>query len=434
MNTQNILKFYGSRLDIKLDSSEYYDYEIGKTEGDYNTEVLDFTTPITYSNLVFDSSCLIELFNDIKPLVFPIETHITIIDGDILSYNNVDLLTTESHDDIVLNASDACNLYFNRRPEKGWTLDFIFNRQGLDWSQGGIFYYVGALDEKYVENYGDNNLSFGFTNDGRISWQAIHYSGYCANPTGTTDDGYVSYTGNSYNNYILGLLSGNTQTFTGFTETYYLASGQTPTLCTTGLTGDFRVTIVFDRYNHYTDCDIDNEGGKNDLITGITVNNILGVISGQTSDETIVEVLNKKWADERDKRLGTLKIYLNGQTIYKIENWEEIIPSIRHFFSDIFETVYTTQTVYSFGGGTPRSGGVHYGLSEFNIKSLKYYEQPLDYLHVRHNFIMEKNQYNFLGCGINCVDEISKIGQGIILYEDSFFLTTENNENVYYLG
>jgi hypothetical protein len=27
MNSQNILKFYGSKLDIKLDSSEFYDYE-----------------------------------------------------------------------------------------------------------------------------------------------------------------------------------------------------------------------------------------------------------------------------------------------------------------------------------------------------------------------------------------------------------------------
>ena len=32
--------------------------------------------------------------------------------------------------------------YFRRRTEKGWTLDFVFNRQGLDWSQGRIFYYI----------------------------------------------------------------------------------------------------------------------------------------------------------------------------------------------------------------------------------------------------------------------------------------------------
>lgn len=28
MNTQNILKFYGSKLDVKLDMSEYYDFKL----------------------------------------------------------------------------------------------------------------------------------------------------------------------------------------------------------------------------------------------------------------------------------------------------------------------------------------------------------------------------------------------------------------------
>jgi len=36
MNTQNILKYYGSKLDVKLDHSEFYDYQISKTELDYD--------------------------------------------------------------------------------------------------------------------------------------------------------------------------------------------------------------------------------------------------------------------------------------------------------------------------------------------------------------------------------------------------------------
>jgi len=55
MNTQNILKFYGSKLDLKLDSSEFYDYEISKVQGDYDTDVLDLTTPIVYSSLKIDN-------------------------------------------------------------------------------------------------------------------------------------------------------------------------------------------------------------------------------------------------------------------------------------------------------------------------------------------------------------------------------------------
>jgi hypothetical protein len=56
MNSQNILKFYGSRLDLRLDSSEYYDYEISKVEGDYNTDVLDLGKSIFYPSLIIDDT------------------------------------------------------------------------------------------------------------------------------------------------------------------------------------------------------------------------------------------------------------------------------------------------------------------------------------------------------------------------------------------
>ena len=51
MNNQDILRFSGSKLDVKLDSSEYYDYELSKVEGDYNVGVLDLNSPITYESL-----------------------------------------------------------------------------------------------------------------------------------------------------------------------------------------------------------------------------------------------------------------------------------------------------------------------------------------------------------------------------------------------
>ena len=43
MSSQNILKFYGSKLDLRLDTSELYDYELGKTDMDYNPFVMIFT-------------------------------------------------------------------------------------------------------------------------------------------------------------------------------------------------------------------------------------------------------------------------------------------------------------------------------------------------------------------------------------------------------
>ena len=56
MNSQNILSYGGTKFDVRLDSSEFYDYEIGKTEEDYATDILDLDTPISYSTLKINSS------------------------------------------------------------------------------------------------------------------------------------------------------------------------------------------------------------------------------------------------------------------------------------------------------------------------------------------------------------------------------------------
>lgn len=58
MNRQNILNYYGSKLDLKLDSSELYDYQLTTNEVDYDRDVLDLTTPITYSSLVINQTLL----------------------------------------------------------------------------------------------------------------------------------------------------------------------------------------------------------------------------------------------------------------------------------------------------------------------------------------------------------------------------------------
>ena len=58
MNRQNILNYYGSKLDLKLDSSELYDYQLTTNEVDYDTDVLDLTTPITYSSLIINRTLL----------------------------------------------------------------------------------------------------------------------------------------------------------------------------------------------------------------------------------------------------------------------------------------------------------------------------------------------------------------------------------------
>lgn len=473
MNRQNILNYYGSKLDLRLDSSELYDYQLTTNEVDYDTDVL-MNTPIIYNtlkinNTLEDLGCtktritLVE--DDINDLLssysylglsmtLPYNDFVsyfgtgytyTILDGNrfkftllnnedhyfkIYGYNNIGLTSTilsgYTESELISGftsnvyvdrrnivnvfacssqapktnvkpwafnfnqglGTDKCTPILKRRTEKGWSLDFIFNRNNLSWSNGGIFYYLGVRGDNDIKDYSDNNLSFGFTSDGRIKWKSKHYSGSCLNDT-------------SYN------------------ESFYTSSGQTSTLCVTGLTKDFNVTIVFDRYKHYTGCDIENMGGQNDLIigphptdyiintgvtavtstqivTGYLITNSLDVLTGATPTYQYNEELNKKWADERDRRLGTLKIYLNGNLIYKLKDWEEIIPSKRG----------EQPFIQSWGGGTGLMGGVHEGVCCFNIKSIKYYEEPLDFIHVKHNFKTRLNNFNFEICNAPCVDDI----------------------------
>jgi hypothetical protein len=480
MNTQNILKFYGTKLDVKLDSSEYYDYEIAKLDDDYNKDVLDLSTPITYTGLIIDTDltdfdCIkstIRLaednLNDIisgytySGLSFTVDYldfvnhfgenfvntildsnwfEFTLLSGEthyfrIISYNSNKIIDqplngyteeqiisgfTESvytcRENIVDSSiccpqtlksnakpwafnfnqglgTDNCSPTLKRRTEKGWTLDFVFNRETLPWGAGTAFYYIGARGDNDELNYADNNLSFQFTDDGRIKWVKYHYSGFCGN--------------------------------NGYEEEFYISSGQTPQLCTTDSNKDFNVTIVFDRYKRYTDCNLENDGGWNDM-KGFRVNpyhneEVTGVTSTQLSVWDENEVLSKHWADEQQRRLGTLKIYLNGRPIYKMENWEEVIPSERGI----------QPFIQSWGGGTELMNNIHSGTCCFNMKSIKYYEEPLDFVHVRHNFIMSQNQYDFSICGLGCDDDLIGLVPNGLLTEDSILIITENDDIVLY--
>jgi hypothetical protein len=481
MNSQNILKFWGSKFDLKLDTSEFHDYEVGKTEVDYNTEVLDLTTPIVYSSLkinttgLMGTSCsrdritIVEYDNRINDPTYPYSAYTwtlsysdftnrlgnsdTILHNDVyefvdvsgfthyfttFSYNsplnnpfslNVTGLTTGSPISCVERLQDEdyccpidspsnakpwayqtdhgvlvgndCNPTIQRRTEKGWTLDFVFNREELPWSVGKVFYYLGTRGDSDISDYADNNLSFSFTDDRRIQWRAVHYSGVCL------DNG-------------------------DFNESYYVASGQTPQLCIDGTSEDFEITITFDRYRHLTDCNIENDGGWNDLIPEHIVNDyvpntgVTAVTSTQVAVYNTVELLNKKWADERNRRLGVLKIYLNGRPVYKIKDWEEIIPSTRG----------VQPFIQSWGSGTQYSGGIHnMGISCFNFKRVRYYEEPLDFVHVRHHYLVDtKPYYNINECNIKCLEQVGEFItptlNNYLLQENGNYILQENNDKI----
>jgi hypothetical protein len=368
MNTQNILKFFGSKLTVKLDSSEFYDYEIGKTELDYDPFVIDFNNEIDFTGLTLNSSCITgTTLNLIKPWEIEIDVPYT---------------------------AYTCNFDIRRRTEEGWTLDFVFDREDLSWTSGDTFYYWGIKNETNPNHYLDNNLSFSFTSDGRIKWESYRYSGFC-------------------------------DTTSGYTETSFISTGVTPTMCEEGTSQDFNITITFKRnIGLYDECDLSNEGGWNDLVSGYTVLNPIDVLSGDTEEVYYVYSLNNKCFSEKNKRLGTLKIYLNGKPIYKIDDWEEIIP--REYENSISQI---------WGGGTNGIGGIHTGFTQFNLKRVKYFENPLTFPEVLHHYrVSTKPYYTINECGEDCEIDLYNLGDGHIISDDNDILLGDGDNHLLYNG
>jgi hypothetical protein len=476
MNRQNILNFYGSRLELKLDSSELYDYEISKTQGDYDDKAIDLNTPIVYSTLVIDTNLtdfdcdrttitLTEYDNRVNDSNYPYSALTTtisytgltnfishyykkiILNNDVFifegitgeihymritGYNNplsfnpnmgnsseeiVNKFSNEYYKCTsklsVLGSRACCPItqklsskpwayqfiqpgtnctspIIKQRTEKGWTLDFVFNRESIPWSDGNIFYYYGVRGSTSITETADNSLLFKFTNDGRIEYNAVHYSGNC-NPS------------------------------SGYSENYYTEVGVTPRLCTTGLTDDFNVTIVFDRYKHYQDCELENEGGVNDLIPEFRVYEYVDLDSKSTSTQIAIHneypILNKKWEEESQKRLGVLKIYLNGNLIYKKENFEEIIASNRGI----------QPFIQSWGGVSNEPDGS----CCFNIKSIKYFEEPLNFPRVRHHYLTEiKPNFEIVECGVKCEDDLTEFITNGLLDENGDYIINEYDSKI----
>ena len=494
MNSQNTHKYWGSFLDLKLDSSEFYDYEIDKTQNDYNSDVIDFNNPITYDSLVFTSTALADT-QCVRETVTLVEIDLSsqipnsVFLGQEYVVDYLDFTTYYNHEDTVLNGyvyervlsgptrhffviskfndglpnmvlentadtygwlkpyysctydaigitstnsstccpidpvkdakpwaykfdhgtgSDRCSNFLKRRPESGWTIDLVFSRLKevngemilQPWTEGKTFYYWGVRGENAIANYADNNLSFSFTGDGRIVWRKIHYSGTC------TDDGV-------------------------WTEGYYTITGQTPILCDSGTSDDFNITITFDRYKHYENCELENDGGWNDMVLGNYVipysdPDYDTVTSTQIVVNSSSEALTKKWALERQRRLGVLKIYLNGRPIYKVDNWEEVIPSN--------ETRGNQPFIQMWGGGSIYSGGIHNdGISCFNMKRIKYFEEPLNYVNVRHHYLVStKPSYSIVECADTCPDTVTG-GVGGASNNDLGYLFIPNGDLEYLL-
>ena len=120
------------------------------------------------------------------------------------------------------------------------------------------------------------------------------------------------------------------------------------------------VSAVFERYRYLDGCDLENLGGLNDLRVVTTQSSMDGqsyklisppeTHSGSTTEPKVYKVrFDRKWFDELDYRLGTLKLYVNGYLFLVIEDFEEIIP--RELNTEKEKQVGVPFNL-SFGGGT----------------------------------------------------------------------------------
>lgn len=448
MNNQNIFN-KGNKIRLKLDNSETFDIMLADVNKDFYDDILDYNNQdLLYYNPIIDES-----LNNLQTFLFSIKlieidisdydenyiysgltftlnytnftnyfntTGVTynkiILNTDVYSYTGI---TNEIHyfkintynqpyfiptiinlnetnvinrfskniikceDDLInepccttipklnnkprLYNIDSCDDLLKRRYSKGWTLDFIFNRNNLDWSYGGVFYHIGVRGDNNILNKSDNDLSFGFDSSGSIVWFSTHFSG----------------------------VTNETVGYSGIT---YISSGKTNELCVNNSNKDFKITIVFERNNSYDD--VNNNGGYYDLITGCTIeNSIYDILTGQTPVYSYEENLNSKWSKNIDKRLGTLKIYLNGQPIYKIENWEETIPYNKG----------VQPLIQTWGGGSYFIDNILYRICYFNIKNIKFFDKPLLTSEIKHNFNYESFFYNFDSCKEICNDNTYKL-------------------------
>ncbi len=120
------------------------------------------------------------------------------------------------------------------------------------------------------------------------------------------------------------------------------------------------ISAVFERYKTIENCDLQNLGGLNDLRVVTTQSSIdnqsYKLISppetreGSKPERKIHKIrFDRKWFDELDYRLGTLKLYVNGYLFLVIEDFEEIIP--RELNTEKEKQVGVPFNL-SFGGGT----------------------------------------------------------------------------------
>jgi hypothetical protein len=213
-----------------------------------------------------------------------------------------------------------------------------------------------------------------------------------------------------------------------------------------------QIDAVFER-NAYFECkDLSYLGGlgviEQEVFTATSANNSISLVmppitheegySGYTPAKTTQVHINDLWLQEREYRLGTLKIFVNGKLLMVCEDFEEIIPRPLNTFK---ERQVGVPFNISVGGGTQGlkdnltfSGGCPPEISDIvyqqdpeclttedldntiysglttnifleeifagsfigEVSAFRMYVEPLDASEVKHNFRILKSKYGLL--------------------------------------
>ena len=276
----------------------------------------------------------------------------------------------------------------------------------------GFFFFKGTRLGMGTNLY-SNAIGFRITDDMRIGYRALRYSGDCIPEGDCTDEANFICSLNveeSYSYPICPFISKS-----GSCENVWM-----------------QVDVVFERNYYLEDCDLLNIGGINDLMmTNTTYANYLPYTYDLNDpcdtfqpgylDFTCTGVSVSHWFNEKKYRMGTLKFYVNGRVVHKVENYEEIIP--RHLNGSQFGVPYNM----SWGGGAfgYRESGLpisnssdliaqHFGGSFIGgISKMMYYIKPLTADEVYHNFLINKSRYSLVDCEEckNCNDGCTDCNQ-----------------------
>jgi hypothetical protein len=199
------------------------------------------------------------------------------------------------------------------------------NQHNVNCNCGCSETLVANSDKNPLFDSMSNTLSLRLSGDPKnpkVCVRVLKFTGGCET-TGSCETTGVTYT-------------------TGYTITNYCSTNQIFDYCSSNqpyLNKEhwFMVNCVWERNSYFDTCDLLYRGGLDSITKFYYVNSLAGnsvslitvpyTQSGATPAEQVEVVnLNEEWLIEKDYRLGSLKIYINGRLFYVINGFEEVIP------------------------------------------------------------------------------------------------------------